>query len=165
MQIDVGFGDIVTPEIKEIEFPSLLGMETPQVSAYSIESVVAEKFEAALDLADLNSRMKDFYDIWLMMRQFEFKGPSLVEAIKKTFKHRKTDIPKNKPLFTDEIYDEKSDRQTLWNAFLKKGDIQHAPDTLSVTAKEIETFLVEPIIAINEKVKFDKIWKSPRGWK
>jgi len=165
MQIDVGFGDIVHPKIRVIDYPVILDFPKPHLNGYPQESVISEKFEAMIKLGLLNSRMKDFYDIWLMMRQFEFKGANLIEAIKKTFKHRKTDIPQNKPLFADEIYDEKSDRQTLWNAFLKRGDIQHAPDTLSVTAKEIETFLVEPIVAINKKVEFDKIWKSPRGWK
>ena len=165
MQIDVGFGDIVYPKTKVIDYPVIFDFPKPRLNGYPQESVISEKFETMIKLGLLNSRMKDFYDIWLMMRQFEFKGASLASAIKKTFKHRKTDIPQNKPLFADEIYDEKSDRQTLWSAFLKKGDIQHAPDTLSVTAKEIETFLVEPIVAINEKVKFDKTWKSPRGWK
>ena len=165
IQIDVGFGDIVYPKTKVIDYPVILDFPKPRLNGYSQESVISEKFEAMIKLGLLNSRMKDFYDIWLMMRQFEFKGATFVEAIKKTFKHRKTDVPQNKPLFAEEIYDEKSDRQTLWSAFLKKGDIQHAPDTLSVIAKEIETFLVDPIVAINEKVKFDKIWKSPRGWK
>ena len=158
MQIDVGFGDIVHPKIRVVDFPK------PHLKGYPQESVISEKFEVMIKLGLLNSRMKDFYDIWLMMRQFEFEGANLVEAIKKTFKHRKTDVPQNKPLFADEIYDKKSDRQALWSAFLKKGDIQHVPDTLSVTAKEIETFLVEPIVAISEKVKLDKTWKSPRGW-
>ena len=165
MQIDVGFGDIVYPKTKVIDYPVILDSPKPRLNGYPQESVISEKFEAMIKLGLLNSRMKDFYDIWLMMRQFEFKGATLVEAIKKTFKHRKTEVPQNKPLFAEEIYDEKSDRQTLWSAFLRKGDIQHTPDTLSLTAKEIETFLVEPIIAINEKVKFDKIWKSSRGWK
>lgn len=84
IQIDVGFGDQVIPEIKEIEFPTLLGMEPPRVSAYSVESVVAEKFEAALDLADLNSRMKDFYDIWALSNSYEFDGKVLREAITTT---------------------------------------------------------------------------------
>ncbi len=127
--------------------------------------MISEKFEAMIKLGLLNSRMKDFYDIWLMMRQFEFKGVNITEAIKKTFKHRKTNIPQNKSLFADEIYDEKSDRQIFWNAFLKKGNIHHAPKTLSITAKEIENFLLDPVIAINEKVKFDKIWKSSKGWR
>ena len=138
IQIDIGFGDKITAGPIEIEFPTLLDLPAPKLKVYSLETAISEKFETIVSLQLQTSRMKDFYDIWLMMRQFEFKGPSLVEAIKKTFKHRKTDIPKNKPLFADEIYDEKSDRQTLWSAFLKKGDIQHAPDTLSVTAKEIE---------------------------
>lgn len=164
MQIDVGFGDIVHPRIRVVDYPVILDFPKPHLNGYPQESVISEKFEAMIKLGLLNSRMKDFYDIWLMMRQFEFKGANLVEAIKKTFKHRKTDVPQNKPLFADEIYDKKSDRQALWSAFLKKGDIQHAPDTLSVTAKEIETFLVEPIVAIREKVKFNKTWKSQRGW-
>jgi len=165
MQIDVGFGDIVYPKTKVIDYPVILDFPKPHLKGYPIESVISEKFEVMIKLGLLNSRMKDFYDIWLMMEQFEFKGVNLVEAIKKTFNHRKTDIPHEKPLFADEIYDEKSDRQILWNAFLRKGDIQHVPDTLSVAAKEIENFLVEPIIAINEKDKFDKIWKSSRDWK
>ena len=165
MQIDVGFGDIVYPKIRIIDYPVILDFPKPHLKGYPQESVISEKFEAMIKLGLLNSRMKDFYDIWLMMRQFEFKRANLVEAIKKTFKHRKTDIPQKKPLFAEEIYDEKSDRQMLWSAFLKKGDIQHAPDTLSVAAKEIENFLYEPIMALNENVKFDRTWKSPKGWK
>jgi hypothetical protein len=164
MQIDVGFGDIVYPKIEAIDYPVILDFPKPHLNGYPQESVISEKFEAMIKLGLLNSRMKDFYDIWLIMRNFEFEGAILVEAIQNTFNHRKTDIPKNKPLFDDEIYDEKSDRQTLWSAFLKKEDIQHAPDTLSVIAKKIENFLVEPIVAINGKVKFDKTWKSQIGW-
>lgn len=164
MQIDFGFGDIVYPKTKIIDYPVILDLPRPHLKGYPQESVISEKFEAMIKLGPLNSRMKDFFDIWLMMRQFEFKGMPLVQAIKKTFNHRKTDIPKNKPLFADEIYDEKSDRQTLWNAFLKKGDIQHAPKTLSATAKEIEKFLIEPILAINSNVKFEKKWKPTKGW-
>lgn len=164
MQIDVGFGDIVYPKTKVIDYPVILDFPKPHLNGYPQESVISEKFEAMIKLGLLNSRMKDFYDVWLMTRQFEFKGANIASAIKKTFNNRKTDIPNKKPLFADEIYDEKSDRQTLWNAFLKKGDIQHAPETLSATAKEIERFLVEPIIALNGNATFDKIWTSPKGW-
>lgn len=164
MQIDVGFGDIVYPKTKVIDYPVILDFPKPHLNGYPQESVISEKFEAMIKLGLLNSRMKDFYDIWLMMRQFEFKGANIASAIKKTFNNRKTDIPNKKPLFANEIYDEKSDRQTLWSAFLKKGDIQHAPETLSATAKEIENFLIEPIMALNENGNCDKTWKSPRGW-
>jgi len=164
MQIDVGFGDIVYPKTKVIDYPVILDFPKPHLNGYPQESVISEKFEAMIKLGLLNSRMKDFYDIWLMTRQFEFKGANIASAIKKTFNNRKTDIPNKKPLFADEIYDEKSDRQTLWAAFLKKGDIQHAPETLSATAKEIERFLVEPIMALNGNTTLDKIWTSPKGW-
>jgi hypothetical protein len=164
MQIDVGFGDIVYPKTKVIDYPVILDFPKPHLNGYPQESVISEKFEAMIKLGLLNSRMKDFYDIWLMTRQFEFKGANIASAIKKTFNNRKTDIPNKKPLFADEIYDEKSDRQTLWNALLKKGDIRHAPETLSATAKEIERFLIEPIMALNENIVFDKTWTSPKGW-
>jgi hypothetical protein len=105
MQIDVGFGDIVYPKTKVIDYPSILDFPKPHLNGYPHESVISEKFETMIKLGLLNSRMKDFYDVWLMMRQLEFKGINLVEAIKKTFNHRKTDIPQNRPLFADEIYE------------------------------------------------------------
>ncbi|MGA1845330.1 MAG: nucleotidyl transferase AbiEii/AbiGii toxin family protein [bacterium] len=164
MQIDVGFGDIVYPKTRVIDYPAILDFPKPRLNGYPQESVISEKFEAMIKLGLLNSRMKDFYDIWLMTRQFEFSGANIASAIKKTFNNRKTEIPNKKPLFADEIYDEKSDRQTLWSAFLKKGDIQNAPETLSTTAKEIERFLIEPIMALNDNVTFAKTWKQPKGW-
>ena len=80
-----------------------------------------------------------------MIRRFDFDGIRMLKALKKTFAHRKTPLPKHKPLFAEEIYDEKSDRQTLWKTFLKKGDIKHTPEKLSIIAKEIEEFLIKPL--------------------
>jgi len=165
MQIDIGFGDSIYPKPKIIEYPVILDFPKPKLKGYPTESVITEKFEAMVKLGLLNSRMKDFYDIWLMMRQFDFDGLKLVEALKRTFKQRKTSLPKSKPLFDEEIYDEKSDRQTLWKAFLKKTDIKHAPEKLSVTAKAIEKFLIEPIVAVNKSEKFNAKWKAPGPWK
>ncbi|MFH1309899.1 MAG: nucleotidyl transferase AbiEii/AbiGii toxin family protein [Candidatus Omnitrophota bacterium] len=165
MQIDVGFGDIVYPDIKVIDYPVILDFPKPHLKAYPAESVISEKFEAMIKLGLLNSRMKDFYDIWLMMRQFNFSGLNLAEALKITFKHRKTGLPTGEPLFAEEIYDEKSDRQTLWKAFLSKGDIERAPDKLAVIAKEIEDFLAEPLNGLAKGNAFNKMWKAPGPWK
>ena len=165
MQIDVGFGDIIYPKPKIIDYPIILDLPKPHLKGYPTESVVSEKFEAMVKLGLLNSRMKDFYDIWLMMRQFDFNGSELAEALKRTFEHRKTPFPQGKPLFAEEIYDEKSDRQTLWKAFLKKGDIKHVPEKLASTARDIEEFLIRPLNAINKGREFKEEWKAPGPWR
>jgi len=165
MQIDLAFGDIVYPRPKTFDYPVMLDLPKPRLKGYPLETVISEKLEAIIKLGLLNSRMKDFYDIWLMMRQFNFNGSNLAEALKRTFEHRKTDLPKEKPLFADEIYDEKSDRQILWKAFIIKGDIQHAPAKLSVTAKAIEEFLVKPLNAINKRIEFKGEWTASGSWK
>ncbi|MGC8593971.1 MAG: nucleotidyl transferase AbiEii/AbiGii toxin family protein [Candidatus Kryptoniota bacterium] len=165
MQIDFGFGDAVYPAPKIIDYPVILDFPEPHLRGYPPESMVSEKFEAMVRLGLLNSRMKDFYDIWLMMHQFNFNGLHLVEAIKRTFNRRKTPLPKDNLFFAEEIYDEKSDRQTLWRAFLKKSDIKLAPERLSDTAREIKNFLMEPINSIKRNYKFHKIWDRSGIWK
>ena len=85
--------------------------------------------------------------------------------MKRTFEHRKINLPQGPRLLTEEIFDEHSDRQTLWKAFLTKGGIKHAPDKLATIAKEIEKFLIEPLGALNKGIKFGKEWKAPGPWK
>ena len=164
MQIDVGFGDVLYPKPKEIDYPVILDLPKPHLKGYAVETVVSEKFEAMVQLGDLNSRMKDFYDIWLLKRIFDFDGASLTESLKRTFAHRKTAFPQGKALFVEEIYDEKSDRQMLWKTFLKKGNIKNAPEKLSVIAKDIEGFLSKPLEAINKGQDFKSEWKAPGTW-
>lgn len=164
-QIDFGFGDTTYPLPKMINYPVILDFPVPRLKGYAPETVVSEKFEAMVQLGALNSRMKDFYDIWLLMRRFEFQGEVLTEALKRTFAQRKIDLPQGSNLLADEIYDEGSDRQTLWKAFLTKNGIKHAPDKLATIAKEIEKFLVEPLNALTKGIKFRKEWKASGPWK
>jgi predicted nucleotidyltransferase component of viral defense system len=82
LQIDVGFGDVISPGPVELQYPTLLPFPAPKLRAYSKESVVAEKLEAMVKLGMANSRMKDFYDLWVMARRFEFRGPVLSAADK-----------------------------------------------------------------------------------
>lgn len=121
-------------------------------------------FEAMVHLGSLNSRMKDFYDLWLFTRRFDFKGKNLVKALKETFDHRKKPLPQGSPLFTKEIYDEKSDRQNLWMAFLRKGRIKQPPEKLSEIAKVIEKFLIKLLEAIDKEQDFNSEWKAPGPW-
>lgn len=165
MQIDVGFGDAIYPKPKAIDYPTILDFPKPLLKGYPAESVVSEKFEAMVKLGLLNSRMKDFYDLWLMTGRFDFDGPKLTEALQRTFSHRKTELPEKPPVFAEEIYDETSDRQTLWKAFLGKNQIVHAPEKLKDTAMVIEKFVAGPIKAIHVKSEFDSKWKAPGPWK
>ena len=151
MQIDVGFGDSIYPKPKMIDYPTILDFPKPHLKGYPPESVVAEKFEAMIKLGLLNSRMKDFYDLWLMARQFDFDGAKLAEALKRTFSHRKTVLPEKPPLFAEEIYDETSDRQALWKAFLRKNQISHTPEKLKDVARIIENFVAGPIKVIRKE--------------
>ena len=92
MQLDIGFGDIITPGPTEIEYPTLLDFPAPVLRAYPKETVVAEKLEALTALGLLNSRMKDYYDLALLSRMYPFEGERLAEAIVATFRHRGTTI-------------------------------------------------------------------------
>ncbi len=81
MQLDVGIGDVMVPGPVEIAYPTLLDFPAPRLKGYPRETAIAEKFEAMVKLGTLNSRMKDFYDIWLLSRQFDFDGPTLAQAV------------------------------------------------------------------------------------
>jgi len=93
MRLDIGFGDLVHPSITTIEYPTILDFPVPIIRAYSRESVVAEKIEAMVKLGILNSRMKDFFDVWFFSQNYDFAGIDLSRAILKTFKNRDTEIP------------------------------------------------------------------------
>lgn len=90
VSIDIGFGDVVYPDRIQMDFPVLLNMDEPKIFAYSLYSVIAEKFEAFTSLGLINSRYKDFYDIYILARRFDLSGVELQEAIRKTFAHRGT---------------------------------------------------------------------------
>ena len=85
LQFDVGFGDAVTPLAEEVDYPTLLDLPAPHLRIYPKETVIAEKFQAMVHLGIANSRMKDFYDIWVMARSFDFDGSVLKTAIERTF--------------------------------------------------------------------------------
>ena len=92
MQIDIGFGDVVVPDAAHMDYPTILDHATPRLLAYPKETVVAEKFEAMVKLGQLNSRLKDFFDLWLLQRVFEFDGQILSVATARTFQNRQTTI-------------------------------------------------------------------------
>ena len=92
MQIDVGFGDVVTPGPVRVSYPTILEQPAAQLLAYNRETAIAEKFEAIVKLGEVNSRMKDFFDIWLLAANFEFDGLDLADAVRATFAQRQTPL-------------------------------------------------------------------------
>lgn len=120
IQIDVGFGDIVIPVVQKLEYPILLDdMQVPVIYAYSKETVIAEKFQAMIELSAVNSRMKDFYDVYMLLNDNEFNSYILEEAIKTTFNNRRTSYVESHSLFTPEFASDVL-RKRSWTAFLKK---------------------------------------------
>ena len=120
MQIDVGFGDAITPPASKIEFPSILDMPSATLKSYSRETMIAEKVEAMVSLGIANSRMKDFFDVYLLSQDFEFDGEILRAAIESTFARRKTTIPKETALaFTKEFSNDPT-KQKQWVVFSKR---------------------------------------------
>jgi len=118
LQIDIGFGDVITPAPVLLTYPVLLDeLAKPEIKAYSIETVIAEKFQAMIALGTFNSRMKDFFDVYILLNHNDINNINLKEAIYQTFKNRNTDFVKEHELFSENFC---KNRQVLWNAFLRK---------------------------------------------
>jgi hypothetical protein len=118
-QIDIGFGDIVTPSPVDMTYPTLLQLPEPKILAYSLETVIAEKFEAMISLAAQNSRMKDFYDVYRLLLSFDINDAVLKTAIQNTFNRRETPFERNHVVFSTEFINSPK-RQQEWGAFLRK---------------------------------------------
>lgn len=124
LQVDIGFSDIITPAPVCLTYPVLLDeFATPKIQAYSIETMIAEKFQAMITLGTFNSRMKDFYDVYLLIKNNDIKDKCLKDAIFQTFKHRRTVFVKEHELFHESFYKEQN-RQIMWSAFLSKMNIR-----------------------------------------
>lgn len=162
VSIDIGFGDVVYPERTKMEFPVLLDMESPEVYAYSIYSIIAEKFEAFVSLGLANGRYKDFYDIYVLADTYDLSGGELKRAILETFTHRKTDFS-DIVAFEDEFASDET-RQGRWNAFVKKKKALVNVEFESAM-QLIKTLLLPIVDSINNDKTFDKRWsKETKRW-
>jgi predicted nucleotidyltransferase component of viral defense system len=163
MQLDIGFGDIVIPPPEPMSYPTLLDLPAPHLRGYTKESTIAEKFEAMVKLGILNSRMKDFFDIWLMSRQFDFDGATLAEAISKTFSTRGTSI-QSKPIALTNSFAEDTAKATQWRGFVRKNRLKNVPQNFA----EVITAIAEFLTPIAEQLAADRVfkatWKAPGTW-
>ncbi len=120
MTMDIGFGDVVTPSPVNLEYPLLLEhLPVPNILAYSVETVIAEKMHAVIDLADQSSRMKDYYDLFNLLSKEKYDSKTLQDAIVNTFENRHTSYDADTMFFRDDFADNPQ-MQVRWKAFLKK---------------------------------------------
>jgi len=161
MQIDVGFGDIVYPEPEESELPAILDFSAPRLLCYSRESYIAEKFEAMVKLGLLNSRMKDFYDIWLLSGQFNFDGAKLTEAIRLTFERRGTAMPAGIEVFTGPFIEAK---QVQWAAFRRRLGQDPVPASFKEIITSVDSFLSPVVAALLSGKPISTDWTAPGPW-
>ncbi len=145
VQVDVGFGDAITPAPARTPYPTLLDHPAPNVLAYPCEAVVAEKLEAMVALGVTNSRMKDFYDLYVLASRFAFQGPALADAVRATFARRRTPFPDGRPLVLTEGFLTAPERTTQWRAFIRRGRLD-APLDVNDMAASLRRFL-EPVLA------------------
>lgn len=161
LQVDIGFGDVVTPRAVKADFPTLLDFPAPRLRMYSRATVVAEKLEAMVKLDLMNSRMKDFYDIWILAREFEFEGEVLSNAIRATFKRRQTELPAGPPFALSAGFSTDVGKRQQWQAFVKRGKLRLPETSLATVVDAIRDFLMPPITAAAESKKFSSHW--PKG--
>ena len=163
MQIDIGFDDVIVPRAAKIEYPTLLEFPAPVLQAYPKETVIAEKLEALTALATLNSRMKDFFDLWALSRVYPFEGPVLVKAIKATFNHRSTAI-ESLPEGLKDDFGEETTKSGQWTAFLRRARLTSAPSMFVETIRAVREFAHPPLSAAASGDPFEQNWKPGDSW-
>lgn len=163
IQVDVGTGDTITPNPIEADYPTLLELPAPRLRTYPIETVVAEKLDAMVQLGLRNSRMRDFFDLWLMSRSFDFDGPVLAEAIQRTFARRGTALATEPTCFTDAFAQDAS-KNTQWHAFLRRSRLSDTPTAFAQVVDQVRTFLQPVIVALVEGRRVPQRWRPGGPW-
>jgi len=165
IQVDVGFGDVVTPNPELIRFPILLDGPAPELLAYPRHTMVAEKLEALVRLGIASSRMKDIYDLSLLSKLFAFEGDILLDAVIKTFNRRKTDFPEGVPMALSEMFAKDRIKKKQWDAFISKANPEMAQSDLQKAVAEVAVFLLPVLESARSKCLFDKTWEPGGTWR
>lgn len=163
LQVDVGFGDAITPEAGVVDFPALLDFPAPRIRVYPRETVVAEKLEAITQLGLANSRMKDFYDVAVLARDFDFEGELLTRAIRATFDRRKTPVPTAIPVGLSAEFAADPSKTTQWHGFVRKANVRDA-GTLPETIAAVWAFAGTPLSAAAGGARSPGMWRAGGPW-
>jgi predicted nucleotidyltransferase component of viral defense system len=164
LQIDIGFGDAITPQALEADYPAILEFPAPRLKIYPMATVVAEKFQAMVVLGIANSRMKDFFDLWFLSRQFAFHGATLVRAIEATFRRRKTPFPIEEPIALTAEFGNDTTKIKQWRAFLTKGRLDASGYSLAEVCAFLSRFLMPPTAELSAGREFRGSWPPGGPW-
>lgn len=164
LQVDVGFGDVVTPKAVKSLFPTLLELPPPKVSIYPKETVIAEKFEIMVKLGIANSRMKDYHDIWVLSREFAFEGEVLSQAVRATFRRRRTALLPGFPVALGGEFSADATKQRQWQAFVARGRLKVSERDLAKVIEAIRLFLGPAVDAAAAGVAFKAEWPKGGPW-
>lgn len=165
VQIDLGFGDAVTPDATEIDYPVLLDSPVPRIRAYPKEAVVAEKLQAIVALGATNGRMKDFYDLWMMSRHFAFDGAILAKAIEATFARRQTTLPTEVPVGLSREFGADADAIRRWGFFTTRNVLAQAPGSFDEIITALRDFLMPAIGLARGSGSSRTAWPPGGPWK
>lgn len=163
LRVDVGFGDAITPEAKVVDVPALLDFPAPRLRAYPRETVVAEKLDAMVQLGMANSRMKDFYDVAVLARDFDFESDVLIRAIRATFERRKTPLPTILPVALTTTFAEDPTKKTQWSGFVRKAGIRDV-GSLAETLAAVVAFIEQPLMGAARGVFDGAHWRAAGPW-
>lgn len=163
MRIDVGFGDPLVPGASTVQLPAILDFPPPEVQGYSRESAIAEKYQIMVYLGQINSRMKDFYDIWALAMYLPFEGPTLAQAILETFASRGTDLSLH-PIALSEAFAQDGEKQVQWEAFGRRLGRSDMPADLRKVVQNLSSFLAPVTEALVQGRTFDQRWEPGHGW-
>ncbi|HKR42427.1 MAG TPA: nucleotidyl transferase AbiEii/AbiGii toxin family protein [Paraburkholderia sp.] len=162
VQIDFGVGDVIVPGPRMIEYPVFLGGDTIQLLAYPVESAIAEKLQAMVALGGANSRMKDFYDVWICSKHLDFDAGTLLMAISATFKNRETPVPAQEFEALTTTFVEA--HRVQWNAFVRKMGEDDLIDAFSKIIEDLKNFAMPALRSLAREEKFAQQWKAGNGW-
>ncbi len=165
IQIDIGFGDAIEPSAQDMDYPTLLNDPSPRVRVYPQEAVLAEKLHTMILQGERNSRYKDFYDMYTLTRQFEFKGEVLAKAITATFERRQTEISDFKPSAFETWFYADPVRAQQWRAYLITNNLSGPPEDFHIVGKSIIGFLMPVWTALVVKQFFHGTWPQGGPWR
>jgi hypothetical protein len=163
VQIDIGFGDAVVPGPDEVYYPVILGeMPGPHLHVYPRYTVVAEKLEALTSLGMLNSRMKDYFDLWILAKHSDFDGQILSRAVAATFERRRTAVPTGVPIGLSDEFINDAQKGKQWQGFLRKNALDPMP--MVTVVADLRDFLMPVLAAIAAGGSHDYFWRAGAGW-